>query len=305
MDRPGGPAGSRRNGPAGERLVEVGINLIMAIAALAYLTAEDGVAHPLYHARMSARRYGGTTEDYLALHEWMDFTKGHIADCRHRLFLHNAWGIFLAERILGGTLTRASDDKVLPLRPLLEDHVTQDFGRIPTLAACLAQLPPEPLDAEVTTFDQCVASADAEGGLASDYEALHRFLDWPREYLPGGDLPDGRYRRVLHNSWGVALAVQAFGLGLTRGSDGAMLDVRALAEGHIRCEYGRIPTLEEALEGIRVERWMCARAMPPIADESDGRGQRDAGDATVRQERGSAEKGGARERHDLSRADRR
>jgi hypothetical protein len=272
--------------------METGIHLIMATAAF---MAEDGVAHPLYHARMSVRRYGGTTEDYLAVHEWMDFTKSHIADCRHRLFLHNAWGIFLAERILGGTLTRASDGKVLPLRPLLEDHVAQDFGRIPTLAACLAHLSPEPLDSEVTTFDQCAASADAEGGVAADYEALHRFLDWPREYLPGGDLPDGRYRRVLHNAWGVALAVQALGLGLTRGSDGAMLDVRALAEGHIRREYGRIPTLEEALEGIRLERWMCARAMPPVADERDG------GDATERRERGSAEKGGARERHDLSR----
>src|SRR5262245_2352728 len=36
---------------------------------------EDGVAHPMYHAAMSARRYGGTTADYLAVHEWMDYTK--------------------------------------------------------------------------------------------------------------------------------------------------------------------------------------------------------------------------------------
>ena len=104
------------------------------------------MAHPWYHAVLAARRYGGTPEDYLEVETWMDFTKSHTPDCRHRLLLHNAWGVFLAERILGATLTRASDGKILPLRPLLEDHITQDFGRIPTLAACFAQLAPESLD---------------------------------------------------------------------------------------------------------------------------------------------------------------
>jgi hypothetical protein len=244
------------------------------------------VAHPLYHAVMSARRYGGTTEDYLAVHEWMDYTKSHIADCRHRLFLHNAWGIFFAERILGPALTRASDGKVLPLRPLLEDHVTQDFGRIPTLAACLAQLAPEPLDTEVTTYEQCVASAQSMGGVPSDYQALHHLLDWPREYLP-----DGRYRRILHNSWGVAMAAQAFGLAIARASDGVEVAVQPIAEQHISREYGRIPTIEEALEGISLERWMCARAMPPLAtDRPDRRpaARSEEQEAGIRVERGSA-----------------
>src|SRR5262249_49682898 len=153
-----------------------------------------------------------------------------------RLFLHNAWGIFFAERILGPTLTRVSDGKVLPLRPLLEEHITQDFGRIPTLAACLAQLAPEPLEAAVTTYDQCVASARRMGGTPSDYQALHQLLDWPREYLP-----DGRYRRVLHNGWGVAMALQAFGMAFARASDGGEVAVQPLAEQHIHREYGRIP----------------------------------------------------------------
>src|SRR5258708_4731399 len=97
-----------------------------------------------YHAVMAARKFGGVAEDYLLLETWMDFTKSHIVDCRHRLFLHNAWGLFVAERIHGATVTRASDGKTLPLRPLLEDHILQDFGKIPTLAQRLAQLAPEP-----------------------------------------------------------------------------------------------------------------------------------------------------------------
>src|SRR5215469_8810077 len=141
------------------------------------------MAHPWYHAVMAARKYGGTAEDYLPLETWMDFTKSHIADCRHRLFLHNAWGLFVAERILGATLTRESDGKVLPLRPLLEDHILQDFGKIPTLAQCLAQLEPEELDNEVDSLVQARVAAERFGGVWADYLEIGAFLDWPRAYL--------------------------------------------------------------------------------------------------------------------------
>src|SRR5215469_1743901 len=189
------------------------------------------MAHPWYHAVMAARKYGGIAEDYLPLETWMDFTKSHIADCRHRLFLHNAWGLFVAERIHGSTITRASDDKRLPLRPLLEDHVLQDFGKIPTLGQCLAQLAPEPLDGELGLLEQCWRAAERFGGEWSDYEAIERFLDWPRSHLP-----DGRYRRILHNGWGVALAVEAFGLAFARASNGVLLPTAEVAEAHIQAE---------------------------------------------------------------------
>ena len=223
------------------------------------------MAHPWYHAVMAARRYGGVPEDYLDLENWMDYTKSHTPDCRHRLFLHNAWGIFLGERVHGVTFNRASDGKTLPIRPLLEDHIAQDFGKIPTLAACLAQLAPEPTDHDLTIYDQCLRSVERWGGLWTDYQALHQFLDWPRDYLP-----DGRYRRVLHNGWGVSLAAQAFGLALTRASDQAQLPTHLLAEQHILNEMPAIPTLEASLEGITLQRWMCARAMPVSAVEKKG-----------------------------------
>jgi hypothetical protein len=63
------------------------------------------VSHPYYHAVSSARRFGGTPEDYLAVHQFFDQTKAHLADCRHRLVLHNSFGIFLAEQLFGVTMT--------------------------------------------------------------------------------------------------------------------------------------------------------------------------------------------------------
>ncbi len=87
-----------------------------------------------------------------------------------------------------------------------------------------------------------------------------QFMDWPRDYLA-----DRRYRRVLHNSWGVSMAVEAFGLLLTCASDQAELPVQLLAEQHILQEMPAVPTLEASLEGITLQRWMCARAMPASA----------------------------------------
>ncbi len=101
------------------------------------------MAHPFHHAKSSARRLGGTPRDYLHLHNWMDSTKSHIGDARHRLLLHNAWGIFLGEQIFGVTFIRESDGHEMPTRLILEQHVIEDLGRIPSLSDCFESVPVE------------------------------------------------------------------------------------------------------------------------------------------------------------------
>lgn len=95
---------------------------------------------PLTHARTSARKYGGTWEDYIRIHEWMDHTKAHVPDMRHRSLLHNSWGIYLCEQIFGTAITN-SEGKLVSVRDIAEDHVIDDLGRIPTLAECLEGMP--------------------------------------------------------------------------------------------------------------------------------------------------------------------
>lgn len=102
------------------------------------------MSHPHNHARSSARRFGGTPDDYLPIHNAFDSTKAHVADCRHRLILHNTFGIFLIEKIFGEVYTRPSDGKQIPTRLIGEQHVLEDFGRIPTLAEIIEKFPLEP-----------------------------------------------------------------------------------------------------------------------------------------------------------------
>jgi len=89
------------------------------------------MAHPLEHARSSARRFGGVAGDYLRIHQWFDESKAIIADVRHRALRHHAEGIFLVERIFGVTIQN-SQGKDVPVRYIGEQHVREDLGRIPS-----------------------------------------------------------------------------------------------------------------------------------------------------------------------------
>jgi hypothetical protein len=88
------------------------------------------MAHPLEHAKNSARKFGGVPNDYLPIHKWFDESKTIMADVRHRALRHHAEGIFLAERIFGIAI-RNSEGKDVPVRYIGEQHVREDLGRIP------------------------------------------------------------------------------------------------------------------------------------------------------------------------------
>ncbi len=92
------------------------------------------MTHPLFHARSSARKYGGKPEDYIAIHNWFDETKETFADFRHRALRHHSQGIFEAERVFGLSITN-SDGNEVPVRYIGERHVREDCaGLIPSVS---------------------------------------------------------------------------------------------------------------------------------------------------------------------------
>jgi hypothetical protein len=101
------------------------------------------MAHPLEHAKSSARKFGGAMGDYLAIHQWFDESKAMLADHRHRALRHHAEGIFLAERIFGITI-RNSEGKDVPVRYIGEQHVREDLGRIPSFQDWAIKIKREP-----------------------------------------------------------------------------------------------------------------------------------------------------------------
>jgi hypothetical protein len=92
---------------------------------------------PMVHARISAKKFGGIAEDYLAIHDFMDCTKMALPDVRHRMMLHNSVGCFIAERVFGHTITN-SENKTVHVRDVAEAHIIEDLGFIPTLEKCFS-----------------------------------------------------------------------------------------------------------------------------------------------------------------------
>jgi len=127
------------------------------------------MAHPYHHALSSIRKWGGTADDYIAIHSWFDESKMILADFRHRALRHHAEGIFMAERVFGTTLT-ISTGKVVPVRLIGEQHVREDLGRIPGFADWARAIRPEPwmgraqpVEREVEPFAATEAIAAAPG----------------------------------------------------------------------------------------------------------------------------------------------
>lgn len=93
-----------------------------------------------FHAQSSARKYGGMPEEYLQYHAFLDQTKNHVADQRHRLILHNSFGIDLLEQRFGVYFVNSVGKTVL-VRKIGEQHVLEDLGQIPSLYECLLHTP--------------------------------------------------------------------------------------------------------------------------------------------------------------------
>ena len=108
------------------------------------------MAKPIFHAQSSARRFGGTPEDYLPLHDFMDSSKGAVSDNRHRALTHNAWFLSnVIEKVFGHAITvtlSSGITKLVSTREVAEQHVMEDFGGrfIPTAQDYLSKIPMEP-----------------------------------------------------------------------------------------------------------------------------------------------------------------
>jgi hypothetical protein len=98
---------------------------------------------PRCHARNSVRRWKGKLEDYVPIHDWMDQSKAHHADMRHRALFHSSFGCYLVEQFFGPILVN-SDGIHVSTRDIAEQHVLEDLGRIPSVSDYLNNMTLQP-----------------------------------------------------------------------------------------------------------------------------------------------------------------
>lgn len=93
------------------------------------------------HSQSSARKFGGTPDDYIPIHKFLDQSKLYIADWRHRALLHTTFGISLCEQMFGDFYTRPSDGEKVCTRTVATIHIQEDLGCIPTPDVFLREMP--------------------------------------------------------------------------------------------------------------------------------------------------------------------
>ena len=100
------------------------------------------MSHPYHHSLSSVKKWGGSVEDYLPIHNWFDESKMMMGDFRHRALRHHAEGIFMCEKIFGVTI-KLSNGRVLPTRYVAEQHVKEDLGCIPSMQDWFSNISPK------------------------------------------------------------------------------------------------------------------------------------------------------------------
>ncbi len=91
------------------------------------------------HSTLSVRKFGGIEKDYYEVHKFMDSSKLFYYHVKHRLLLHNLYGIEIAIMKFGDTL-KTSDGQTLLIRDITAEHCKEDLsGKVPSLNEWLVE----------------------------------------------------------------------------------------------------------------------------------------------------------------------
>jgi hypothetical protein len=86
------------------------------------------------HCRLSVRKFGGVVDDYYGIHKFMDSSKLFYFNPRHRLLLHNLYGIEMTIKRFGDYIVN-SENIVILVRDIAAEHCKEDLsGRVPSLS---------------------------------------------------------------------------------------------------------------------------------------------------------------------------
>ena len=104
------------------------------------------MANPLIHSQSSVKRWGGTVEDYLPIHELLDSPKVTMNNNTSRMLTHNIWFCRqIIPMIFGYNITN-SDGRSVDTVDIASLHVSEDFrGKfVPTVQDYLQHMQVQP-----------------------------------------------------------------------------------------------------------------------------------------------------------------
>jgi hypothetical protein len=233
---------------------------------------------PLQHAQITAHRYGGMWQDWIAFHDWIDRSKMLFPSMQHRMFLHSDFGLWLAVRIFGEFI-QSEDGMKISIKNLFRDHQIEDLGRIVTLSEWLRETdasywtrrlrPPPHL--ELIKDDPAAGLSVRWGGAPDDYRSLIDFFDRPAEFAPDNTVAA---ELITHNSFGIFLVEELLGTVIKLTGRSASrpstqsISTRSAAEDLVYARIGSIPPAGNLAAHTRLRLWMRGAEVRPALKAS-------------------------------------
>ena len=201
--------------------------------------------HPIIHSKSSAKHFGGDWVDYIAIHNWLDSSKVHIADCRHRHTHHHDSGVDRVVEKFGEFIELSDGSKALTSSVAIQ-HIKEDCGgrtdkgrlvqRIDGLSPWMVRNKwLSPKFRRLGCTDPLAHKENLSrlfGGVPSDYDKVVAFFRCERL----------QERPYTHHSGGIFDAEEMLGVGIDL-SNGQIVGTRTVSEHIVKAYYGKIPTM--------------------------------------------------------------
>ena len=100
-------------------------------------------------------------------------------------------------------------------------------------------------------YHHALSSVQRWGGKVEDYQPIHDWFDESKAFVA-----DFRHRALRHHAEGIFLCERIFGTTLTN-ADGKVVPVRWVGEQHVKEDLGRIPSVQDWLQNLMPQPWMC------------------------------------------------
>lgn len=219
---------------------------------------------PLQHAQISQKTHGGTWQDYIEIHNFLDSSKATCAHFKHRFFLHHAEGIELGVKIFGQNLVN-SEGKSIATRQLLTEHLIEDVGRLVTVEDWSRDLLPKTNDPFYHFLEKKrsqIENDDVKGEIElfdvfklseKDRVSVKDFLAFP---LKNSAHPAALL--VSHNSFAVFLAEKILGYAFIKNNSAQkqVISVREVFERLVFLRLKSIYSPAEIIARTAVSDWM-------------------------------------------------
>lgn len=204
--------------------------------------------HPLHHAKSSFKKFPEIPyEVHLEIHNWMDASKAHVGNWRHRFVRHHDLGWYLWNQ----------SHQMAMCYHIAKLHIEEDLGFVPKASDWVGSIQPEEWMLKDFLDYQSLLHYKY-GGKKKEYEDIVKFFVHPTRLISKDPHPLARAFRF--HSMGIFEAEKVFGIEYEISNK--KIPTRFLGEKIVQETFGFIPSVAQWANSLQIQPWMLTSKKP-------------------------------------------